>query len=146
MMKKSHPTQPIENGRFKENKIVSYCLDNNTNMNDLALKDFSVEDRCQFAQLIGYSFSGYGCLSYVSEEHYNSLCPSINCVDKAHESINDLTLTQERGDELNIKGKLDSNGEVFIESDRDYCAVFWLNKDEAVKVIDHLQKVFDLKD
>jgi len=30
--------------------------------------DFSQEDREQFAQLIGYSLSGFGELSYVSDE------------------------------------------------------------------------------
>lgn len=65
------PMQPIVNYRFKENKIVSYCLDNETNMNELAMIDFTQEDREQFAQLIGYSVSGYGELDYVSDESYS---------------------------------------------------------------------------
>lgn len=70
----NHPRQPIEkdqNGvlRFKSNAIVRALLDTGKlNMNDLAVLPFSVEDRCQFAQLIGYSVSGYGDLSYVSAE------------------------------------------------------------------------------
>lgn len=67
---KSQPMQPVINGRFKENKIVSYCLDNKTDMNDIARQDFSDEDREQFAQLIGYSVGGYSDLSYVSDESY----------------------------------------------------------------------------
>jgi hypothetical protein len=35
-------------------------------MNDLALMPFSNEDREQFAQLIGYSVSGFGELPYAS--------------------------------------------------------------------------------
>ena len=70
---KSKPMQPLTDNRFKENKIVSYCLDNNNNntdMNKIATMNFSVEDREQFAQLIGYSLGGYGDLSYVTDESY----------------------------------------------------------------------------
>jgi len=68
-----HPMQDIEkdtNGviRFRRNDIVRALLDTGKlNMNDLALLPFSDEDRRQFAQLIGYSISGYCDLSYVSE-------------------------------------------------------------------------------
>lgn len=56
--------------RFQENKIVSFLLDLCTdrgiaNMNTLAIMNFDDRDREQFAQLIGYSVSGYGELSYV---------------------------------------------------------------------------------
>jgi hypothetical protein len=37
-------------------------------MNHLAMQNFSEQDREQFAQLIGYSVSGFGDLSYASEE------------------------------------------------------------------------------
>jgi hypothetical protein len=67
---KSKPMQPLVDGRFKENKIVNYCLDNKTDMNDIARHDFTNEDREQFAQLIGYSLGGYSDLSYVSDESY----------------------------------------------------------------------------
>ncbi len=68
-----HPIQPdsIEDGvlRFKRNKIVEFLLDAGPfDMNQLAHMPFSDEDRVQFAQLIGYSVSGWGTLSYVSEE------------------------------------------------------------------------------
>lgn len=54
--------------RFRRNDIVRALLDTGKlNMNDLALLPFSDEDRRQFAQLIGYSISGYCDLSYVSE-------------------------------------------------------------------------------
>jgi len=68
----SHPIQPLVNVdgviRFKENKIVTYLLDNGgLDMNDIASSDFSNEDREQFAQLIGYSHSGASELHYVSD-------------------------------------------------------------------------------
>jgi hypothetical protein len=61
------PTQVVEGAlRFKENKIVSWLLDNSgKNMNDIAMEEFSKDDQQQFAQLIGYSVSGYSSLSYV---------------------------------------------------------------------------------
>jgi hypothetical protein len=59
--------------RFKENKIVSFLLDNGGfDMNKLAMMDFSDNDREQFAQLIGYSLDGYGMLSYVTDKTYNA--------------------------------------------------------------------------
>lgn len=74
---KQHPPQPLEtdkNGilRFKQNAIVRYLLDNGPHdLNAIALLPFSAEDRSQFAQLIGYSLSGYGELDYVSNEDYD---------------------------------------------------------------------------
>lgn len=73
---KSHPMQPSEidvNGtvRFKENKIVDFLLENGSlDMNSLMMLDFSIEDREQFAQLIGYSLNGYSELSYVRDTTY----------------------------------------------------------------------------
>lgn len=73
-----NPIQPIykdENGtfRFKENEIVRFLLDAGCyDMNNLALMNFSNNDREQFAQLIGYSLGGFWELPYVSEETYNA--------------------------------------------------------------------------
>jgi hypothetical protein len=72
----SHPIQPIyrdEHGtlRFKPNAIVRFLLDAGPyDMNKLAMMPWGDEDRQQFAQLIGYSVSGYSELSYVSDEAY----------------------------------------------------------------------------
>lgn len=72
MSKIKHPMQPIvpdKHGtyRFKQNVIVSFLLDNGGyDMNKLAVLPFDKDDRAQFAQLIGYSVSGYGDLSYAS--------------------------------------------------------------------------------
>ena len=73
----THPIQPLgDDGhgrtRFKGNAIVQHLLDKGPfDMNDLATLGFSTEDRAQFAQLIGYSLSGYGELGhYVDNERY----------------------------------------------------------------------------
>lgn len=59
--------------RFKENAIVRWLLDRasaglKTDLNAIAMQGFSENDQAQFAQLIGYSLSGYHELSYVSGE------------------------------------------------------------------------------
>ena len=72
-MKTKNPMQPIifdKSGvvRFKKNEIVDQLLDfaslHGFDMNKIACMDFSKNDRWQFAQLIGYSVSGIGDLSY----------------------------------------------------------------------------------
>lgn len=71
---KPHPLQDIykdQHGtiRFRENKIVKFLLDCGPyDLNQLARMPFSDEDREQFAQLLGYSVSGFGELSYASQE------------------------------------------------------------------------------
>ena len=77
--KLKHPIQPLykdKNGtiRFKENAIVRFLLDTGgSDMNKLACMKFSDDDRTQFAQLTGYSLSGFGELSnYVSDESYGT--------------------------------------------------------------------------
>lgn len=72
-----NPIQPLTKDdegvlRFKKNKIVEYLLDHGgISLNDLAFMDFDKDDRQQFAQLIGYSLSGYGELSYVDDDAYD---------------------------------------------------------------------------
>lgn len=72
-MKPRHPTQPLVRDncgviRFKSNPIVEHLLRHLPgNMNALALLPFSDEDRAHFAQLIGYSVSGWGDLEYVAD-------------------------------------------------------------------------------
>lgn len=68
-----HPMQPIGYDqddviRFKRNAIVRFLLDwaseRGMTLNSLASIPFADEDREQFAQLIGYSVSGFGELGY----------------------------------------------------------------------------------
>lgn len=74
----NHPIQPLEKDeygtlRFKRNHIVEFLLEKGPyDMNSLAEKDFSKEDRRQFAQLIGYSLGGFGELSYVDDTTYEA--------------------------------------------------------------------------
>ncbi len=78
--KARHPLQPLvttKSGivRFKSNAIVCFLLDHGKfNMNDLAVMKFTAEDREQFAQLIGYSLSGFEELSYVTNKTYEASC------------------------------------------------------------------------
>lgn len=75
--KKKHPIQPLEDDgndvlRFKPNAIVQFLLDSGPfDLNDLAVKQFSREDREQFAQLIGYSLSGFKDLPYATKRVAN---------------------------------------------------------------------------
>ena len=73
-----NPIQPLANDglgvlRFKANRIVQHLLDTHPacDMNKLACMGFTDDDRQQFAQLIGYSLSGYCSLSsYVDDAAY----------------------------------------------------------------------------
>ena len=71
-----HPQQPLHiDGRgtirFVANELLRDLVDRHViSLNELALKEYRQKDRVQFAQLIGYSLSGYESLSYVSEEAY----------------------------------------------------------------------------
>lgn len=85
MMNSPHPMQPVVMDgrviRFKANAIVRYLLDTGPfDMNYLAMIPFSTEDRVQFAQLIGYSVSGFGDLSYVDQV----------TIDKADQLVEEL--------------------------------------------------------
>lgn len=72
-----HPIQPLVTDerrvvRFKANAIVKHLLEyakaQGCGLNELACLPFTDEDREQLAQLIGYSHSGAGDLSYVKDE------------------------------------------------------------------------------
>lgn len=73
-----HPIQPIvldehKTARFKANKIVRYLLDlctdkKLTDLNQLHCLPFEQDDWVQFTQLIGYSVSGAGDLSYMPDD------------------------------------------------------------------------------
>ncbi len=53
--------------RFRRNAIVRMLLDEGPfDLNQIAMRNFSQEDREQFTQLIGYSVSGAGDLSCMS--------------------------------------------------------------------------------
>lgn len=72
-----HPIQSIEIdaqgvSRFKKNEIVRFLLDKGYfDLNAIAIMPFSDDDRMQFAQLIGYSVSGFSELDYVDNDTYS---------------------------------------------------------------------------
>lgn len=88
------PIQPIikdehDTLRFQRNEVVRYLLDHGgIDLNQLALIGFPQADQEQFAQLIGYSLSGFGELDYASKE---------TC-DLAEEMASNLAVSED-GDE-----------------------------------------------
>lgn len=87
------PLQPIEYDehgviRFRENKIVRYLLDAGPfDMNKIAvLPGISVQERAQFAAMIGYSVSGWGDLSYVQEGCPDELAEADRIADELYEA------------------------------------------------------------
>lgn len=71
---KKLPMQPIEIdghgvARFRRNKIVDWLYKKGViDLNEIARLDMPDEDQMQFAQLLGYSVSGFGDLSYASRD------------------------------------------------------------------------------
>lgn len=90
-----NPIQPLQEDskgvlRFKANAIVQHLLDSHPacDMNTLHRMDFTDDDRQQFAQLIGYSLSGYSELaSYVSDEAYSAAAHMADGLDERDATI-----------------------------------------------------------
>lgn len=73
-MNKPMPIQPTLDGRFIPNRIVEKLLETSTlDLNDIARMEFTHQERMQLAQLIGCSVSGFGTLSYVDDETYETI-------------------------------------------------------------------------
>jgi hypothetical protein len=74
-----HPVQPIYvevNGvtRFKPNKIIQFLFNSGRlDLNEIVCMEFPREDHVQLAQLLGYSVYGFGYLSYVDDEDWDSV-------------------------------------------------------------------------
>ena len=94
-----HPLQPIaldEHGvaRFKANKIVRALLDwssaRGMSLNDLAALGFPAEDWEQFCQLIGYSVSGAGELTYFSDAAYEEAASKVDALLAPIETAQDI--------------------------------------------------------
>jgi len=66
------PTRfPIEIVRFKRNLIIDYLFKAGIlDLNKIGIMQFPQEDQEQLAQLLGYSVSGFGDLSFVRDETY----------------------------------------------------------------------------
>lgn len=69
--KPSPPIQPVYRAsdgviRFRDNAIVNWLLDTKRiDLNEIAAQEFPVADKEQFWQMLGYSVSGFGGLSFV---------------------------------------------------------------------------------
>jgi hypothetical protein len=67
------PMQPIyidhqDVTRFKNNGVVQWIIDSKKlSLNDIDTEAFPAEDVAQFWQMLGYSTSGYGGLSFIPE-------------------------------------------------------------------------------
>lgn len=90
--KPKHPMQPVylkdKVARFWPNAIVRYLLDNGgIDLNQIALQGFSNADQTQFAQLIGYSVSGAGDLSYFDRK----------VLDQADQAVEELLKEKANG-------------------------------------------------
>lgn len=94
-----HPIQPVykdafEVIRFRENSIVRHLLEKGgIDLNQIAMLDFPQEDHEQFAQLIGYSVSGFGSLDYASDEVYETAQSMIDGKTEEQGRIEYLTET-----------------------------------------------------
>jgi len=84
--------------RFLENRIIRDLLETSSLcLNKIAVRDYTDDERMQLAQLIGYSVSGYGELSYVSDESYSK-------ADDIRESIHsEMSLTPNNREALEIE-------------------------------------------
>lgn len=88
-MATKQPIQPMYRRggqiRFHPNQIVDDLLEfaqsKGFGLNEIARRSYSQEDRCQFAQLIGYSLSGYHELSYVSDAHAKEATKAARKID-----------------------------------------------------------------
>ncbi len=82
------PHQPVEMvgdvARFKANPIVRYLLDSHptVDMNELGRLPVDDSDRWQFAQLIGYSVSAGGGLSYADMVHVEEADKAVDALMK----------------------------------------------------------------
>ncbi|MNQ60672.1 hypothetical protein D3C85_749590 [compost metagenome] len=94
-MSKRHPMQPVEMTedhvvRFKRNQIIcdmqELCARSGLDLNEIAIRDYSKDDRSQLMQLIGYSVSGYGNLSCARAKHVMRADQKADGLGVAHNS------------------------------------------------------------
>lgn len=119
-----HPTQPryLSPGgvlRFKPNKIVCHLLDKGgIDLNQLSLMGFDAKEWQQFAQLIGYSVSGYSDLSYV-DDTARALANSKER-DDVPEAVKRVDILEDKLKEVR-KLLRDGLGELFEKHPDDFC-------------------------
>lgn len=103
-----NPIQPLETDadgilRFKRNMLVNALLEHGQatgfGLNELAIKmhwtEGYADDWRQLAQLIGYSLSGCGSLSYVDDATYNAAAAMADDASLTEEMARIATLEEE---------------------------------------------------
>lgn len=108
-MKHSHQPMIMVDGvqRFQANAIVRYLLDQGPfDMNHLAMQGFDAEDEAHFAQLIGYSVSGWGDLSYVSDDMWSEAQAAQDARTKLLEGIARQRVLEEIDNSIAALGEL----------------------------------------
>ena len=88
-----HPIQPLADDthgvtRFKANAIVQYLLEHGPfDLDHIGRLGFSAADQEQFAQLIGYSLSGFSELPYVRIDTYDTAEMAVDELDERNARI-----------------------------------------------------------
>ena len=113
----AHPMQPIGDdegvARFKPNAVIEWLRDSRKiDLNEIAAQGFPDEDMQQFSQLIGYSISGYGDLSFVNRtpEHLHAVDLQ---ADRA--AIDDEPLTAEQAKILALEAVVEGQRKVLLQ-------------------------------
>lgn len=120
----STPMQPIildSRGvtRFKKNTIVDNLYEHGVRtgygFNEMYTENHDDEDRMQFAQLIGYSVSGYSTLSYVTDESVNAAFAIAESITNTSEKKQEVRLTEAQSMEYAKEHGIDLHrGEMLI--------------------------------
>jgi hypothetical protein len=106
--KMPHPMQPLEPDehgvlRFRRNKIVDYLLEwsrpRGMGLNELRAVGFDDDEWQQFAQLIGYSLSGWGTLSFVSDAEWDNAQAAL-ATQRQAEPVEDGDYYSEEADDI----------------------------------------------
>jgi hypothetical protein len=98
--------------RFKANRIVRKLLDVATragvyDLNHIAAdREFSQDDRAQFAQLIGYSVTGYHELSHISDQHCKEATDAAQAKWPGFKACRDMGCKIHCGVELEVRGSV----------------------------------------
>ena len=78
-----YASQRLDRETYERVKAAGFATPRGMGLNEIAGLDFTDDDRQQFAQLIGYSLSGYSELqSYVTDEAYATAAQMAHAVDE----------------------------------------------------------------
>lgn len=115
------PLQPIKDYRFVSNRIVDELLRTSPlDLNDLAEMKYSNNEWEQFAQLIGYSVSGFGGLSYVSRETRDAADDISQMKKDDTRNIKDIHIARLTQELKVIKDSLKTTASIAFDMDEEY--------------------------